>query len=134
MCKMGDIIVVEEYIGDGNNLISKHSFVVINDECGTIAGLDYDLVTTVISSFNSEEHRMKKLKYEENMELPIDSMKERDFKKSSYIKADQAHYFKKEKLKYYVLGSLKEEYMDELLKLILKLAKEGKLKQIVENL
>ena len=134
MCKMGDIIVVENFIGEGENNVSRHSFIVISDEGGTIAGLDYDLVTTVISSFKSEEHRRKKLSYEGNMEIPIDAMNEKDFKKSSYTKADQAHYFKKDKLNYYVFGSLSDEYMDELMKLILKLASEGKLKQIVDNL
>lgn len=134
MCKLGDIIVVNNYIGDDGKEINKHSFVVVNDENGTIASLDYNMVATVISSFKSEEDKKRRLSYEANMELPIDAMKEKDFKKSSYIKANQAFYFNKEKLDYYVLASLKEEYMDELLKLIVKLASEGKLKQIIENL
>ena len=134
MCKMGDIIVVNSYIGDDGEKVSRHSFVVLSDEGGTIAGLDYTMVASVISSFQSEEHRKKVLKREGNMELPIDSKKPDDFKYSSYVKADKAFYFNKKKLDYYVLGYLNNEYFDELLKLVLILAKKGKLKQIVENL
>ena len=134
MCKMGDIIVVNKYIGEDGKIINAHSFVVVNDEGGTIAGLDYNLVTTVISSFKSEEQRKRKLSYEGNVEIPTDAIKEKDLKKPSYTKADQAFYFNKNKLDYYVLASFKEDFMDELLKVIVKLAADGKLKQIVDNL
>lgn len=43
MCKIGDIIIVNQY-KDKNNTISKHSFVVIDDENGTIQGLSYDFI------------------------------------------------------------------------------------------
>ena len=134
MCKLGDIIVVKDFIGDDGKKITQHSFVVINDKPDFIEGLNYDFVANVMSSFKNEEQRQKKLKYEENMELPVDAMKTKNLKKSSYIKADKAFYFNKDKLNYYVLATLKEEYLDELLKLILKLASEGKLNQIIDNL
>ena len=134
MCKLGDIIVVNNYIGDDGTQLSQHSFVVVNDEKGTIAGLDYSMVASVISSFKSEEQRRKKLKYEENMELPLDSMNKKVLKKPSYVKADKAFYFNKDKLDYYVLATLKDEYLDKLLKLILKLVSEGELNQIIDNL
>ena len=70
MCKLGDIIVVNNYIGDDNKQINQHSFIVVSDEKGTIAGLEYSMVTSVISSFKNDEQRQKKLKHEENMELP----------------------------------------------------------------
>ena len=134
MCKLGDIIVVNNYIGDDGTQLSQHSFVVVNDEKGTIAGLEYSMVASVISSFKSEEQKQKKLKYEENMELPLDSMNKKVLKKPSYVKADKAFYFNKDKLDYYVLATLKDEYLDKLLKLILKLVSEGKLNQIIDNL
>jgi hypothetical protein len=37
MCKIGDIIVVQKYKSDGIEL-SKHSFVVIEDNGGDIKG------------------------------------------------------------------------------------------------
>ena len=69
MCKLGDIIVVNKYIGDDGKIINKHSFVVINDQPGFIENLDYDFVTNVMSSFKSEEQRIKKLRFEENIEI-----------------------------------------------------------------
>lgn len=68
------------------------------------------------------------------MELPINSMKGKNFKKSSYVKADQIYYFDKQKTDYYILGTLKYKYIDKLLKLILKLNNEGKTKMITDNL
>jgi len=40
MCSIGDIILVESYSHNGHSL-TKHSFVVLNNEAGTIEGLDY---------------------------------------------------------------------------------------------
>ena len=63
MCKLGDIIVVNKYIGDDGNEINQHSFVVVTDEGGTIAGIEYSIVAAAISSFKNEENRRKKLLY-----------------------------------------------------------------------
>lgn len=68
MCKIGDIIVVESYIGDDNEKVNKHSFIVVDDTIGHIGGLNYNLVTNVMSSFRNEKHRDKKLRYKENLE------------------------------------------------------------------
>ncbi len=134
MCKLGDIIVVNKYIGDDGNIINRHSFVVVDDEKGVISGLDYDMVASVISSFKCEDHKKKKLKYKENMELPIDSMCSGQLKKNSYIKVDQAYYFNKNKIDYYVLGKLKQKYIDRLLNSIIELDFGNKIKIIVNNL
>ena len=53
MCQIGDIIIINQY-KDRNNVISKHSFVVIDDENGTIQGLLYDFVANALSSFKKE--------------------------------------------------------------------------------
>ena len=36
MCKIGDIITVSNFIGDGNNQVGNHYFVVVNDKNGEI--------------------------------------------------------------------------------------------------
>lgn len=36
MCKLGDIIVVNKYIGDDGKKIGKHSFIVIDDNPDSI--------------------------------------------------------------------------------------------------
>lgn len=136
MCKLGDIIVVNKYIGDDGKEINKHSFVVINDKPGFIEGLQYDLITNVMSSFKSEEQRMKKLKFEENVEIlgeqiisniPVNN-------KSGFIKADQLIYFDKNKIDYYVLGHISEELLDELIMIIVSLSQKGLLKQNTSNI
>ena len=54
MCKVGDIIVVRNYLSQGQT-IKRHSFVVLSTEHGEIQGMDFDLVCNVMSSFRSEE-------------------------------------------------------------------------------
>ena len=46
MCKLGDIIVINEYLGDDGAKLMKHSFVVVNDRPDFIEGLKYDFVAT----------------------------------------------------------------------------------------
>lgn len=136
MCKLGDIIVVNKYIGDDNEEISKHSFVVINDKPGFIEGLKYDLITNVMSSFKSEEQRIKKLKFEENVEILSEQIisKIPTNKKNGFIKADQLIYFNKNKLDYYVLGHISDELLEELIMIIISLSKNGLLKQNISNI
>lgn len=134
MCKLGDIIVVNSYKGEDGKDIGRHSFVVVDDEGGTISGLEYSLVASVISSFKNKEDKIKKLSYEGNFELSTDSIINKKLKKESFVKADQAYYFKKDKLDYYVLGRLKDENLIKLLRLILLLSIDGKLKILTSNL
>lgn len=92
------------------------------------------MVAAAISSFKNNQHKLTKLRYKENMELPIDSMKQKNLKNDSYVKADQAHYFNKAKLDYYVLGTLKKKYLNDLLDLIISLEIDGRVKIITSNL
>ena len=89
-----------------------------------------------MSSFKSEEQRMKKLKFEENVEIlgeqiisniPVNN-------KSGFIKADQLIYFDKNKIDYYVLGHISEELLDELIMIIVSLSQKGLLKQNTSNI
>lgn len=105
-CQVGDIIVVRNYISQGR-AISNHSFVVISTEHGKIQGLDYDLVCNVMSSFHSEGHRKKKLRYPGNFEYSADDEEVKGgHGKSGYIKAEQFYYFDSEKLDFYVIGNV----------------------------
>lgn len=136
MCKIGDIIVVKKYIGDDGKVINKrHSFVVIDDNPDKVAGISYDLVANVMSSFKDEEHRNRKLSHKENLEVTSDSIVS-NYKnnKSGYIKADQLFYFDKSKLDYYVLARVTPELLDELIRLIIELRYEQKLKMNIENI
>jgi len=135
MCKIGDIITVSNFVGDGNNQVGNHYFVVVNDKNGEIEGLNFDVVGTVMSSFKSEEHRAKKLQYEENLEVTETEGKinNRDLR-DGYIKADQLHYFNKENTNYFVVGQVDGDVLIKLLEKMQYLDTKGKLKQNIENI
>lgn len=136
MCKLGDIIVVKEFIGEDGTKIKRHSFIVVNDKPGFIEGIGYDFVTNVMSSFKDEEHRRKKLRFEENLEIIDDDiMSDKPTNnKSGFIKADQLIYFDKKKIDYYVLGRISDDLLDELLMLLMLLNNKGKLKSNTYNI
>lgn len=136
MCKLGDIIVVKEYVGEDGTKVRQHSFVVVNDKPDFIEGVGYDFIANVMSSFKSEEQRMKKLRFEENIEIISDEVisKLPLNKKSGFIKADQLFYFDKSQIEYYVLGKISEDLLDELLMVIVSLNKKGKLKSNYANI
>ena len=48
MCKLGDIILVNKFKNEDGEIVSKHSFVVINDEKDSIGGLKYDFVANMM--------------------------------------------------------------------------------------
>lgn len=135
MCKIGDIIVIESYIAENNKQISMHSFIVIDDQHGIISGLNYDIVTNVISSFKDDKHKNKKLSFKENLEITNDDLKfNKKFKKSSYIKVDKLFYFNKRKIKYYKIGTLDDFFLNKLLIKVDELTKEHKTIPIIKNL
>jgi len=135
MCKLGDIILVSNFIGDGKNKVKPHYFVVVNDETGSIEGLDFDIVGTVMSSFKNEEHKIKKLKYEENLEvIENNGVISNHNLKDGYIKVDQLHYFKKDITNYFVVGQIDGDVLIKILQMIQYLDTKGKLKQNIENI
>lgn len=135
MCKIGDIIAVSNFIGDGNNLVKAHYFVVVNDENGQIEGLSFDIVGAVMSSFKSDEHKNKKLKYEENIAINEKEGKINNHDlKYGYIKADQLHYFSKKKTAYFVVGQVDGDVLIKILLRMQYLDTKGNLKQNIENI
>lgn len=135
MCKIGDIIAVNNFIGDGKNNVGFHYFIVVEDEKGTISGFSFDIVSVVMSSFQSEEHKRKKLKYEANIEIDVtDGNVNGNKLKNGYIKADQLFYFDKHKTKYYVVGQVDGDVLIKLIEHINYLDKKGLLKENLLNL
>lgn len=135
MCKLGDIIVVKEFKNENGETVPKHSFVVINDEADHVEGLKYDFVSNMMCSFHSEEHKNKKLRFEENFPIEEELISgEKINKKSGYIKADQLYYFDKDSIEYQVIAHMEPELLDELVQLILLLNEKGLLKNIITNL
>ncbi|KUO73389.1 MAG: hypothetical protein APF77_13740 [Clostridia bacterium BRH_c25] len=118
MCNVGDIIVVDSYKDRGNTL-NKHSFVVLYQDTGTIQGLDYDMICNVMSSFKNEKQHDIKMRYPGNFPVVFD-----DFdpitgnKLRGYIKVEQLYYFKKDNLKYMVIGHMKPDIFNLLIEFI----------------
>ena len=135
MCKVGDVIVIDKYISDDGTVLSRHSFVVIDDNADEIKGLKYDFVANIMCSFHNEEHKNKKLKYEENFPIKEQLISgEKINNKSGYIKADQLYYFDKNLIEYQVIAHMEAELLDELVQLILVLNEKGLLKNVISNL
>lgn len=135
MCKIGDIIAVQKFIGDGNREVGNHYFVVLSDVNGKIEGLNFDIVANVMSSFHTDSQRNKKLKYQANLEVTEkDGVINNHNLKKGYIEVDQLFYFDKLKTNYFVVGQVDGDVLIKILQLIEYLDTKGKLKQNIENL
>lgn len=112
MCKIGDIILIDNYQDNGNSL-SKHSFIVIDDQNGTIEGLPYDFIGNVLSSFKNPAQKQRKLAYDGNFPIANDdTITNPDNGKDGYVKTDQLYYFNKSKITYSVIGNIKPEILN----------------------
>lgn len=118
MCKVRDIILIEKYKSQGKE-ISKHSFVVIEDNSGEIQSLPYDFVCNVLSSFKNEDQKRKKLKFPGNFSVTgREAVVDGGNKKDGYIKADQFYYFNKDKVTYKVIGTMTKNAFNDLMDFI----------------
>lgn len=100
-----------------------------------VEGLKYDFVSNMMCSFHNDEHKNKKLRFEENFPIKEELiLGEKINNKSGYIKADQLYYFDKKLIEYQVLAHMEDELLDELVQLILVLNEKGLLKNIATNL
>lgn len=132
---IGDIIIIDSFISQ-NSEVSRHSFVVIEDDNGEVCGLDYDFIALIMSSFKDDTQKKKKLQFKGN--FPITASSE-DVKhghgKEGYIKAEQFYYFNKSKTSYSVIGKLNEETLTSLFEFISTLPKKSiNIERIIDNL
>ena len=112
MCKIGDIILVDNYKDNGCNL-NKHSFIVIEDENGTIEGVPYDFICNVMSSFKNDEQKLRKLRYPGNFPISHnDTVTDPHNTKDGFVKTDQLYYVKKDNINFKVIGNVIPEVLD----------------------
>ena len=131
MCKVGDIIVINNYKSQGDDM-TRHSFVVLSTEHGKIQGLDYDLVCNVMSSFHSEEQRKRKMGYPGNFEYSAEQENVHNgHGKAGYIKAEQFYYFDRASIDFYVIGNVVPELFNALIAFINGLSE---IEHIIDNL
>ena len=135
MCKLGDIIVIKEFKNVEGEKMSKHSFVIINDEPDHVEGFKYDFISNMLCSFHNENHKRKKLSFKENLPIKEEKISGANINsKEGYIKADQLYFFDKRKIEYKVIAHVDDELLDELVQLILKLKEGDLLKPIYTNI
>ena len=136
MCKIGDIIKIEKYICDDGALVGRHTFVVLSEDKDTIKGLSFDLVATPMSSIKSEKHREKIAKNHRLMIIKTNDQNNMPASKyeESFIKAHLMYYFKKDKIKYQVLGALNVETFLELENKLSLLDSKNEIEQIIKNI
>lgn len=135
MCKLGDIIVIKEFKGEDGVLVKRHSFIVIDDNHDEIKGLEYDFVAPIMSSFKDKEHKKKILSYDVNTEITNKNIEGKfSLKKPSYVKTNKLYYFNKKKIEYKVLARINDDYLDELVKIILSLDEKDRISIITTNL
>lgn len=125
---VGDVIVINKYITPDNKKMKQHSFVVLNNQFGTVTGIEigldlelkFDLVTTVMSSIKNEEHKNKiESYYPKDMIVEFsDAQISNGNKKDGFIKANQLYYFQRDNIDYFRIGKLNENTLSKLLDLI----------------
>mgnify|MGYP006964808648 CR=1 FL=1 len=138
MCKSGDIIVVQSY-KHNPAVLHQHPFIIIDDGNGIIKGLDFNLIAVVMSSVKNEAQKQWKLsQYPGNMGININDKNITDTSyenKNGYVKTEQFYYFNKCTIEYRVVGSVTQQFLDELYDFIEGLANKGiSIERIIDNL
>lgn len=135
MCRIGDIVLIYRYRDHGSAMM-PHSFVVLDDQNGKIKGLDFDFIGLVMSSFKNEKQKRNKMAYPGNFPVvPEDQDIKNNNEKSGYIKGEQFYYFRKDRIKYKVIGCLHVEIFNLLIDFIEELSSKGiQFQQIIDNL
>ena len=133
MCSIGDIIIVEEPVRDGQ-VIGRHSFVVVSMTEGKIEGLDFNMVGNIMGSFDnkSDSYKRMKLSYPENYEIsPTDVTVPNGNSKAGYVKAGVLFYFDTDKLNYQVIGHVNVSVFNNLIHYIENLSS---VEHVIDNL
>lgn len=135
MCKKGDIILIHSYLDNGA-VIPRHSFIVLDDSGGEISGFSFDFISLVMSSEKTKEQFIHKMSYDGN--FPISASETNvpgGNKKDGYIKCEQFYYFRKDKLRYSVIGELNVGILDIIIEYINELIDAGvEFRDIIDNL
>ena len=137
MCRVGDIILVQNATKDGIP-VGKHSFVVYATRNDEVQSIDFDIVAFIMSSFKSGKQKEWKMSFPGNFPIvPDDStiVDEKSNDRHGYVAVDQYFLFNKNKVNYEVIGQIKPEIFDLLLEYIEEMKKKGMpVKVINDNL
>lgn len=130
MIKLGDILLIDEYLDEDGLCVNAHPFIVLNNENGIIEGYAYDLVGNFMSSIKSYKHKVEVLKYNSNLLININD----GVKRESFIKAGIIYYFDSKNIRYKHLGNIGEEAYQKLIQLLQLLDETEVLMNNINNL
>ena len=112
MLQIGDIILIEKFKNLDREEISKHYFIILNNENGDFYGKEYDFSGCEMPSLN-EKNYDKKIFYESNYEVKKEFLEESINNKNGYIILNQQFLFKEEKIEYKKITKMKSEELNK---------------------
>ena len=130
MCKVGDIVIVENFKNELGEDVERHPFIIIGDKKGTVLGNETDRVGVLLNSFRNRYHRDKKLKFPANMEV----RKKDGAVKGSYAKTNYLFCFDSNNTEMIKVGSVNKEFLRSLRKNIAKNLQDNKIIVITSNI
>lgn len=135
MCKVGDILLIYNAKNQGKP-VGPHQFIVLDDEAGTVRSMDYDIITTIMSSMLTDKKKEKYDKYEANLSILEDDRNvSNDNRNPAFTKLDQFFFFNLKFVKYKVIGTVNPDVMELINDYINELQEQGiQFYQITENL
>ena len=128
MCKIGDLILIDNPSVNGND-IGRHPFLVLDDEGGIVRGTyDFDFIGLLLSSNETELKRQKMLKYETNFPITKDDKVISDLNYTnlnSFIEVSPLYYFSKSEISFKRVGRIEEDIFNLIMEYIEELSKKG---------
>lgn len=118
MCAIGDIILINNF-KIGNQIIPKHSFIVVDDSNGQIEGMPFDFISVIMTSIKSPQQEKYKLGFPGNFYIDnSDTNTNPNNGKDGIAMTDIFYYFNKSKITYTNIGNLNPDTVKELIDFI----------------
>lgn len=95
MCQIGDIILIDRFKDANGTNVLRHPFIVIDDQAGVIKGLDYDLMSVMLTSYKGHDDSFRKRYDPGYLFVPVGE----GVKKDSHAKLYEIYYFRSAEIK-----------------------------------
>lgn len=129
--KIGDVILIKEYISESDTILATKYFVVIDTKPNLVDNMYYDIIAVPISSIKNEIHRVKVMSNEIYMPLSNAVIKSSD--KSSYVRLGKIYFFNKDRIMYKIVDRTDNSTLFEIVDQIENLEQKEKLEFITNN-
>lgn len=135
MCQVGDIILVYNAKYHGRE-VGPHQFLIVDDTPGKVSGMDYDVISNILSSMTTGSKQERYHKFPGNISIkPDDREIIRENNKDAFLSADELFYFNLDNLDYKPIGYLHDDVMELINDFVRELQeKDVAFEQITDNL